>query len=201
MLAYAGFGVLLVTVAAGEWLGLVIAAAPFVWIWWMRIRTTTAPAVLLLGTSTPTSIARQRDVKRRISPLRVVSLLDVDAPRAWDPALASEMGLDCFRTANDDDWWPVIVRLLEITPVIAIDSAAQTAGVLREVAYILRSGVRRKCIFLTPPDGSAPALDCLLPVEGVERNALRFARYEDGPRVIANTIARLASREPAVNPA
>lgn len=192
VLLYTGLGALVVALAAGERLGLVIAAGPFVLIWWMRIRTTTAPVALLLGTSTHTSIRRQRDVKRRLSPLRVVSLLDVDVP--WDPGLAQEMALDCFRTTNEDDWWPVITRLLDIAPVIAIDTAAETAGVLREGRYILGTELARKCLFLTRPDGSAPILDRLLPAAGLERRDLRLARYEDAPRVMATMVAALARR-------
>ena len=52
---------------------------------------------------------------------------------------------------------------MDITPIIAIDTAAETVGVLREGKYILSTGLVRKCLFLTPPDGAAPILDRLLP--------------------------------------
>lgn len=192
ILLYTGLGALLVAVLSGEWLGLVVAAGPFVLVWWMRVRTTTVPAALLLGTSTSTSIRRQREVKRHLSPLRVVSLLDTDVP--WDPGFASEMALDCFRTTNEDDWWPVVTGLMDIAPVIAIDAAAETAGVLREAEHILNTEVGRRCLFLTPPDGSAPILDGLLPDAGLERHDLRFARYEEAPGVIAAMVADHARR-------
>jgi hypothetical protein len=194
MLLYAGLSVLAVALAASQWLGLVIAAAPLVLIWWMDVRTMTAPAVLLLGTSTHSNIKRQRDVKRQLSPLRVVSLLDVDVP--WDHALADEMTLDCFRTTNEDDWLPVVTRLMDIAPVIAIDTGIVTAGLLREGRHILGSTeLVRKCLFLTPPDGSAPLLDRLLPSARLERRELRVARYEEAPGVIAAMIAKLIPRE------
>ncbi len=191
-LFYAGVGSLIVATVAREWLGLVVAAAPFVLISWIHVRTTTPPMALILGTSTHSSITRQRAVKRRVSPLRVVSLLEVDMP--WDSSLGNEMALDCFRTRNEDDWWLVITQLMEFAPILAIDAAAETAGVLREGRHILDADFTRKCLFLTPLDGSAPILDRLLPMPGVRRQDLRIAHYEDAPRAIALMAAELSRR-------
>ena len=188
-LFYVGLGMFVVTIAAREWIGLLVAVAPFVLIAWMNVRTTTMPVALILGTSTHSSIRRQRAIKRRLSPLRVVSLLDVDVP--WDTSLANEVSLDCFRTTNEKDWWVVITRLMEITPVLAIDAAAETAGVLREGQYILGADLWRKCLFLTPPDGSAPILDHLLPMPGVQRQELRIVRYEEAVQTSAMMVAQL----------
>jgi hypothetical protein len=192
-LFYCGLGALVVAVVAREWLGLVVAATPFVLIAWMDVRTTTVPVALVLGTSTHSSIKRQRAIKLRLSPLRVVSLLDVDVP--WDTSLASEMALDCFRTTNEDDWWLVITHLMEIAPILAIDAAAETAGVLREGRHILiNADLTRKCLFLTPADGSAPILDRLLPMPEVQRQNLRIVHYAAAPRAIAAKVVQLAQR-------
>lgn len=163
--------------------------SPFILIAWMDVRTTTAPVVLVLGTSTHSSIRRQRAIKRRLSPLRVVSLLDVDVP--WDTSLANETTLDWFRTTNEDDWWLVVTGLMEIAPILVIDAAAETAGVLRECRHILGADLWRKCLFLTPPDGSAPVLDRLLPIPGVERQQLQLVPYEDGAHACATMLAQL----------
>lgn len=191
-LFYGGLGALVVAIAAREWLGLVVATAPFVLIAWMDIRTTTAPVALILGTSTHSSIKRQRAIKHRLSPLRVVSLLDVDV--TWDTRIAREMTLDCFRTSNEDDWWLVITHLMDVVPILAIDAAAETAGVLREGRHILGADLARKCLFLTPPDGYAPILDCLLPMPGVQRQDLRIVHYEEAPRAIAAMVVQLGQR-------
>ena len=191
-LFYGGFSALVVAIAAREWLGLVVAAAPFVLIAWMDVRTTTVPVALILGTSTHSSIKRQRAIKHRLSPLRVVSLLDVDVP--WDTSLSGEMALDCFRTTNEDDWWLVITRLMDIAPILAIDAAAETAGVLREGRHILGADLTRKCLFLTPPDGSTPILDRLLPMPGVQRRDLRIVYYEEAAHAIAVMAAQLGRR-------
>lgn len=191
-LFYGGLGVLVVAVAAREWPGLIVAVAAFVLIWWMDVRTTTPPVVLILGASTHSSIRRQRAIKRRLSPLRVVSLLSVEVP--WDTRLANEMRLDCFRTTNEDDWWLVITRLMEITPILAIDTAAETTGVLREGRYIFAADLWRKCLFLSPPDGSAPILDRLLPIPGVQQQDLRIVRYEEAAQASATMAAQLGRR-------
>jgi hypothetical protein len=183
MLLYAGFGALLVGLLTRENLGLLAATAAGALIWWMRVRSTTPPIVLVLGTSTITAIRRQRAIKRRLAPLRVVSLLDVDVP--WATDLRHEMSLDCFRTTNEDDWWEVVLRLIHRSPVIAVDAAATTTGVDREARYVLGSAHARKCVFLTPADGFAPILDRLLPATGAERRGLRIASYEEAPQAIA----------------
>lgn len=191
-LLYGGIGALVVAITAREWLGLVVVAAPFVLIAWMDVRTTMVPVALVLGTSTHSSIKRQRAIKVRLSPLRVMSLLDVDVP--WDTSLESEMVFDCFRTTNEDDWWLVITRLMDIAPILVIDAAAETAGVLRECRHILGADLWRKCLFLTPPDGSAPILDRLLPMPGVQRRDLRILLYEEAAHAIAVMVAQLVRR-------
>jgi hypothetical protein len=191
-LFYGGLGIFLVAIAAREWLGIIVAIAPFVLIAWMDVRTTTLPVTLIIGTSTHSSIRRQRTIKHKLSPLRVVSLLDVDIP--WDTNLANRMALDCFRTTNEDDWWLVITMLMEMTPILAIDAAAETVGVLREGRHILGTDLWRKCLFLSPPDGAAPLLDRLLPMPGVQRGELRIVHYEEAAHACAIMVDQLGRR-------
>ena len=192
VLFYGVLSAFIVALAARELLGLVVAVALLAVIVWMHIRTTTVPVALILGTSNHSSIKRQRVVKHRLSPLRVVSLLDIDVP--WDPTLTKELVLDCFRTTNEDDWWLVITRLMDIVPIIAIDAAAETPGVLREGSHILGSDLARRCLFLTPPDGSAPILDRLLPMPGLRRQDLLIVHYGEAPRVITAMVSELGRR-------
>lgn len=189
VLVYGGLGAFIVVIAAREWLGLLMAASPFALIKWMDIRTNTAPVALILGTSSHSSIRRQRTIKRRLSPLRVISLLDAEVP--WDPSLANEMALDSFRTTNEDDWWLVIQRLMEIAPILALDTAAETSGVHQEARHILSTDLCCKCLFLTPPDGPTLILDRLLPGSGLQSHDLMIAWYEEAPRVIAALVVKL----------
>jgi hypothetical protein len=185
---YAGIGMLLAAVVSRNALYLLPAAAALILLWWIRIRTTTPPFVLLLGTSTPTSVRRHRDVKRALSPLRVVSLLDSDIP--WERELAREVALDCYRTTLDDDWWAVVTQLIGIAPMVALDAAVTTDGVRREWAYIVQSGWTGKCLGLTPPDGAAPLFG--------DAAGVRCVRYEDAARGIAEFASawRAAARTP-----
>jgi hypothetical protein len=98
-LFYAGLGILVVAVAARVWLGLIVAGTPFILIWWMDIRTATPPIALILGKSTLSYIRFQRSIKDKLSPLRVISLLDVEVI-FWDTNLTNEMLFDCYRTTN-----------------------------------------------------------------------------------------------------
>lgn len=189
LLFYFGVSALMVAITAREWLGLAIVIAPIVLIGWLNARTMTAPVMLIMGESTHSAVRRHRAVKRKLSPLRVVSLLDTNIP--WDTGLAREMALDCYRTRNEGDWWQVITQLMEIAPVLAIDAAAETKGVYRETCHILKTGLWQKCLFLTPPDGRAPVLDNLLPNTRVRRQELRIVRYEEMDRVSATMIAQI----------
>ena len=191
-LMYCGLGVLVIAIIARELLGLAVAFAPFVLIAWMHVRTTTPPVVLILGTSTHSSVRRQRAIKRRVSPLRVVSLLAIDVP--WDAELASEMALDCFRTTNEDDWWVVIIQLMDFAPILAIDAAAETSGVFREASHVFGANLTHKCLFLTPEDESAPVLDRVLPMREARRQDLRMARYQEAPHAIASMVAQVRRR-------
>lgn len=189
ILFYCSIGMLIVSIVTREWMGLIVVITPLVLIKWMDIRTTTVPVVLMLGTSTHSSIKRQREIKAKLAPLRVVSLLDIEVP--WDTNLAKEMEYDCFRTTNEDDWWLVITNLMEIAPILAIDTAADTTGVLLEGQHILGSNLRHKCLFLTPPDRSAPVLDHLLPIQGLEQRDLRMECYEKTIHALNKMVAEL----------
>ncbi len=192
VLLYSGIiGSLILAIVAKEWFGLIFAAAPFLIIVWMDVRTKTVPVVLVLGTSNISSVKRQRAIKLRLSPLRVVSLLDVDVP--WDTNLSNEMHLDCFRTTNEADWWLTITRLMEIAPILAIDAAAETEGVLKEGQHILGTDLWQKCLFLTPPDGTAPVLDRLLSMEEMKRRGLRIVPYDQATKEITLMVDQLSS--------
>jgi len=83
---------------------------------------------------------------------------------------------------------------MEIAPILAIDAAAETEGVLREGRHILGAYLWRKCLFLTPPDGYAPVLDRLLPMPGVKRQDLKIVPYEEAPCAIASTVIEIERR-------
>jgi hypothetical protein len=80
---------------------------------------------------------------------------------------------------------------MELSPIIVIDAASETPGVMREGKHILSSALARKCLFLTPADGYAPILDYLLPTTQYEREHLRIIAYEEAIGAIVGMVAEV----------
>jgi hypothetical protein len=131
-----------------RWLGAAVMAVGLRW--WLWVRTTTPPFVLFLSTSDPRSIEVHRQTKHLVSPLRVVTLLDLgNSPSS---KVANELLMDCLRTGNDDDWWRVITILIELTPLVVVNADAESPGVIRETMHLISKGFTFKTVFLTIGD-------------------------------------------------
>lgn len=131
-----------------RWLGFVIMVAGLRW--WLWVRITTPPFVLFLSTSDPRSIEIHRQTKLLVSPLHVVTLLDLgNSPSSQ---VASGLRLDCLRTGNDDDWWKVITILIEMAPLIVINADTSSPGVVREALHLIAEDITFKTVFLTRAD-------------------------------------------------
>lgn len=137
--------------------------------WWLWVRTTTPPFVLFLSTSDPWSIEVHRQTKRLVSPLRVITLLDLGNSPSSDTA--NELLLDCLRTGNDDDWWKVITILIELTPLVVINADTESPGVVREALHLISEDITFKTVFLTKgnacllrrkPEPAASASGCYI---------------------------------------
>lgn len=132
-----------------RWLGVVLMILGLRW--WLWVRITTPPFVLFLSTSDAQSIGVHRQIKRLISPLRVVTLLDLE--NSPSSKTTNELLLDCLRTGNDDDWWKVITILIELAPLIVINADTESPGVVREALHLISEDVTFKTVFLTSSDG------------------------------------------------
>jgi hypothetical protein len=126
-------------------------------LFWLRVRISMPPIVLLLASSNKRSIARHLSYKRFMSPLRAVSLLDTTG--LMDDGRSSELELDCLRTNNDDDWWPVIRTLMDCAPFLIFDCTATTPGVIREREYAISAGLMYKTIFVRGLRSDCPLID------------------------------------------
>ena len=155
-LVMGGLSGLLAAILLGDfrWLGLLFFAGCL--LWWLWVRTTTPPAVLFLSTSDAWSIEIHRQIKNIASPLRVVTLLDLQHSR--QEGTADELRLDCLRTGNDDDWWKVITILMKITPLLVINADTESPGVVREARHLVMEDMTHKVMFLTR--GNACLLRC-----------------------------------------
>lgn len=125
-----------------------------VWLW---IRTSTIPMVILLSSSHPKCLTRHWAYKRLVSPLRVVTLLDFNQITATK--IETELRLDCLRASNDNDWWHDIGILLNLSPIIIIDTSIISEGTLREAEYIFLQSLTFKTLFLMGVENEHPLLD------------------------------------------
>ena len=135
-----------------RWLGIVVMIVGLRW--WLWVRTTTPPFVLFLSTSEAMSVEQHHRLKLSVSPLRVVSLLDVGINT--DADTAGSLNLDCLRTEEDEDWWKAIVLLIELAPIVVINADAESPGVIREATHLVSEDITYKTIFLSNRD--APLL-------------------------------------------
>ncbi len=166
-----------------RWLGIVVMIVGLRW--WLWVRTTTPPFVLFLSTSEAMSVEQHHRLKLSISPLRVVSLLDVGINT--DADTAGSLNLDCLRTEEDEDWWKVIVLLIELAPIVVINADAESPGVIREATHLVAEDITFKTIFLTNRDApllrqvsdaiAAEAGHCVTSNHGLHR-ILNFALNE-----------------------
>lgn len=115
--------------------------------WWLWVRTTTPPFILFLSTSDPSSIEEHRKIKRGVAPLRVISLLDIG--NSPDSGISNELHLDCLRTGNDDDWWQVIMLLIDLAPLVVINVDTTSSGVVKEAEYLILKEFTFKTVYLT----------------------------------------------------
>jgi len=106
--------------------------------------------VLFLSTSDAWSIEVHRQAKRLVSPVRVVTLLDLGNSPSSDTA--DELLLDCLRTGNDDDWWKVITILIDLAPLVVINADSESPGVVREALHLISRDITYKTVFLTKGD-------------------------------------------------
>lgn len=131
-----------------RWLGIALMVAALRgWLW---VRVTTPPFILFLSSSDSLSVGIHRQLKRLVSPLRVVTLLALE--KSPSAETADELLLDCLRTSNTDDWKKVIYVLIDMAPVVIINADAETAGVHEEAIYITTNKLMFKTAFMTQSD-------------------------------------------------
>jgi len=115
------------------------------------------PYLLLLGASSPETGRSLAVVSTALNPLRVVGLLDQG--RIGYVVGAFSPFTDNLRTVSDADWRGVVETLIDLVPVIVVDARTDRPVVVEEVGRLLARPDRlRKALFVTDPDGGAPAL-------------------------------------------
>lgn len=114
---------------------------------WLLVKLTNPPFVVLLSTSAEHKLALHLKLKSICSPLRVVAMLDMvdqyEATQKFD-----SLAFDCVRTVNHDDWRPVIEMILRSAILVVVDLDANTPGVEWEVDFLRRSNMLDKVAFV-----------------------------------------------------
>ncbi len=124
------------------------------------------PTVLVFSTSTDERLRWVLALKRFAGGRRVISLLDTGhmsvKPSVTDLwAIMSRRSLaltDVLRTSEDGNWQAVVKELIELTPIVVVDTRVFTRACLFEAATILMPQYVDKAIFVSKEDGSCPLL-------------------------------------------
>lgn len=135
-----------------------LSAAVLSWLW---LRVTVPPSVVVLGASGRLSVSLHWKLKRIISPLRVLSLLDLG--HAGGEGRRSELTLDCLRTSNEEDWLAAVAKFLKVTRLVVVDGRVSSPWLIQEVTDFLGDGFARPCVIIGAPGRGCPLLQSLPP--------------------------------------
>jgi hypothetical protein len=113
------------------------------------------PAALFLTSSSPYAADLLVQINIALSPLRCVALLN---PKRMHFMQRNALG-DNLRTKNPHIWKSIIYRLIEMTPIIILDTRGESAPVMQEAFIMLAPERARKAVFITDENGRAPALE------------------------------------------
>lgn len=124
------------------------------------LRPTLPPAILFLAGSGERANELFSRLHRSASPLRVVALFD--HRRMGVPGHL--IHLDLMRTSPGNAWKSMVHRLMDIAPVIVIDTAERT-GPCRYEAFLVSAPERAgRTVFISNKEGRCPSLEA----EGID---------------------------------
>jgi hypothetical protein len=124
------------------------------------LRLTLPPAILFLAGSGERGNVLLFRLHRSASPLRVVALLDHHRMGV----LGQMIRLDLMRTTTENMWKSMVHRLMDIAPVIVIDTVQRT-GPCRYEAFLVSAPERAgRTVFISDEEGRCPSLEA----EGID---------------------------------
>lgn len=133
------------------------------------------PAALVFSSSTNRQLRWALTLKGLIRGRRVISLLDTAYMRpepslddVW--AVVSRRSLtltDILRTSDLNNWHAGVRELIEITPIVIVDTRVCTPALLFEASTMLAPQNLYKAIFVIGDDGACPVLETLLDNGGI----------------------------------
>ena len=128
------------------------------------------PVAVVFSSSTDSQLRLALSLKKFTGGRRVISLLDTGylniKPRIKDlwaiTLLRSGSLTDVLRTSNPNRWQAVVRELIEISPIIIVDTRVCTPALLFEASTVLTAGSGYKAIFIRADDGTSPVLEQML---------------------------------------
>jgi hypothetical protein len=148
------------------------------------------PTVLFLTTSQSRQKALAVQMIHAFRPYRVVFLLSDDLTvGVYD---AEDFSQENLRTPDDVDWRHVVHPLIEIVPIVVIDTRDASPAVIEESIHMLAPERCRKAVFMTTSLGESPVLNCVVSsaTGEVSRAAIGLARKVQDVDLISH-VARL----------
>ncbi len=113
------------------------------------------PTVLFLSNSHKEKIDLHFKLKVHLSPLRVISLLDM----AESDTKHMVIRYSIFRTQDTNQWKDSVMRLSFFTPIIVFDARNPSPSLCEEALFLLQSGQAKKLLIITNEEGKASVLD------------------------------------------
>ncbi len=102
------------------------------------------PACLLLGTAKSVNVHLVAVLSRSLRPYRVLSLLDLK--EHIFPPFVFDVMFNNLRTVNGHEWRTVVHHLMDVVPLIIVDTAVRTESVNAEMHRIERFGYEYKVV-------------------------------------------------------
>ena len=136
------------------------------------------PTMLVFSTSTDERLRWVLALKAFTGGRRVISLLDAGymtlKPRVndiWQFLSRRSMALtDVLRMSEASNWQAVVKELIEVTPLVVIDTRVYTRALLFEAATMLSPQYAHKAIFVSEEDGTCPVLEQLFAERALPSN-------------------------------
>ena len=153
------------------------------------------PTAIVLGSS-DNDLRFLYEIAAALFPLRIVTLFK------QIPEDIFVFKHDSLRTTRGRSWQDAIYSLLEIAPLIIVDTRTPTPNLDEEIRYIWQRKIFDKAIFIKSNDGNLPAIEragvdirgvplSLCRVDGISR-AVTLHMYSTGP--LSTTVEEIAEK-------
>jgi hypothetical protein len=123
----------------------------------VMVKTLTRPYALFLASSSDDHVWLQKAIKKSLTPLRTVSLLEARDDTEGGPVDVA-IGADILRTRVGEDWHASVHELAILSDLVIMDLRYLNDNIRHEVGYTLQLSMVGKTIFICDEDGSCPAL-------------------------------------------